>query len=45
MKTIPTGQEVLHEALIVIAGAMLAALVINNVPALKKWFKDRGAIQ
>lgn len=44
MKVIPTGREVLHEAIVVVAGALLAALIINQLPGVKKWLKDKGAI-
>ncbi len=36
-KIIPTFPEVGREALIVIGGAVLAALVISQVPGLKAW--------
>lgn len=34
-KIIPSGPEFLREALIVIGGALIAALVISKIPALK----------
>lgn len=34
-KIIPTGPEVLREAIIVAAGALLAAMVVRNLP--QKW--------
>lgn len=40
MKYLPTVPEVAREALIVIGGALLAALIIGQVPALKKYIKD-----
>lgn len=36
-KIVPTLPEVGREALIVIGGAVLAALVISQVPGLKAW--------
>lgn len=39
MKIMPTFTEVGREALIVIGGAVLAALVISQVPALRDWIK------
>lgn len=37
---IPSGPEVLREALVVIAGALLAALIVGHVPPLKKLIQD-----
>lgn len=39
MKAIPTAPEVIREALIVIAGAALAALVMSQLPGVKAWIK------
>lgn len=39
MKILPTAPEVGREALIVIGGAILAALIVGNVPALRDWIK------
>ena len=36
MKIIPTTPEFLREALIVLGGAIIAALVVSKIPALKK---------
>lgn len=38
---IPTGREVAREAIIVLAGAVLAAFIIGRVPALRAWIKDQ----
>lgn len=39
MKVIPTVPEITREALVVIGGAIVAALVIGQLPALKAWIK------
>lgn len=42
MKTpnfIPTPAEISRETLIVLAGAVLAALIVGNTPALRDWIK------
>jgi len=41
MKTaiIPSGPEFLREAIIVIGGAILAALVLSKIPALKAFIQ------
>lgn len=39
MKLLPTPLEIGREALIVIGGAILAAYIISNVPALQSWIK------
>lgn len=39
MKFIPTPPEVIREALIVIAGAVLAAVVMSQLPGVKAWIK------
>lgn len=36
---IPTSPEIIREALIVIGGALLAALVVGQFPQLKDWIK------
>lgn len=38
---IPAPGEVVREAIIVIAGAALAALVVGQWPELKAWIKER----
>lgn len=35
-----TPGEVAREAVIVLAGALLAAFVVNSVPPLKRYIKD-----
>lgn len=39
----PSTREVIREAIIVLAGATLAALVISRLPGLKKWIKEQWA--
>ena len=41
MKIMPTFTEVGREALIVIGGAVLAALVISQIPSLRDWIKTQ----
>lgn len=43
MKTgmIPAPSEIVREAIIVIAGALLAAFVISKTPTLKKWIQKQ----
>ena len=36
---LPTGPEFIREALIVIGGAVLAALVLSQFPALRTFFQ------
>jgi len=44
MKNIlPTAPSVLREALIVIGGAIIAAAVMGQVPALRDWIKAQWA--
>ena len=43
MKGLPTVSEISREALIVIAGALLAALVMSQFPSVRKWIKDQWA--
>jgi hypothetical protein len=42
VRVIPTGPEVLREAIVVIAGAVLAALVVSQLPALRAWLQQNG---
>ncbi|HNE59162.1 MAG TPA: hypothetical protein PLA33_02630 [Ottowia sp.] len=37
---LPTPAELGRETLIVIGGAVLAALIIGHVPALRDWIKE-----
>lgn len=39
MKVLPTPPEVAREALIVLGGALLAAAIIGQLPALRAWIK------
>lgn len=43
MKLLPTVPEISREALIVIGGAILAALVMSQFPAVRAWIKDQWA--
>lgn len=38
---IPTAPEFVREAIIVLGGAILAALVFQAAPGLRKWVADR----
>lgn len=40
-KFVPSVPEVAREALIVIGGAVLAALVISQVPGLRAWISKQ----
>lgn len=40
---IPTGAQIVREALIVIGGAIIAAAVIGQLPALRDWIKAQWA--
>lgn len=40
---IPGGTEIVREALIVIGGAIIAAFVIGQLPALRDWIKSQWA--
>ncbi len=42
VRVIPTVPEVLREAVIVLAGAALAALLVSQVPALRRWMQANG---
>lgn len=37
---IPSGPEIVREAIIVIVGAALAAFVVRNIPGLRAYIKD-----
>lgn len=39
MKILPTVPEVTREALIVVGGALLAALIVGQLPGVKAWIK------
>lgn len=41
MKIVPTMPEVGRETLTVIAGAILAAWIVGNMPKLKAWMKQQ----
>ncbi len=40
-KMIPAPTDVVREGLIVIGGALLAAMVIGYVPGLRTWIKNQ----
>ena len=40
MKIIPTGPEFLREALIVIGGALIAAIVLSKLPAVRAFIQQ-----
>lgn len=40
-RIIPTAPEVLREALIVIAGAIVAAAAVGAFPQLREWLKQQ----
>ena len=42
-KIIPSVPEVAREAVITVGGAILAALVIGHLPALRDWIKAQWA--
>lgn len=42
-KMIPSAPEIGREAIIVIGGALLAALVVGNLPPLRDWIKKQWA--
>lgn len=39
VRWVPSFPEVTREALIVVGGALLAALIVGNVPAVREWIK------
>ena len=41
MKLLPTVPEVAREALIVIGGALIAALIVGQLPGVKAWIKKQ----
>lgn len=41
MKIIPTAPEIGREALIVLAGALVAAAIIGQFPSVKAWIKKQ----
>lgn len=38
-KIIPSAPEVVREAIIVIAGALLAAMIVGQLPPVRRWIK------
>lgn len=40
---LPTAPVVIREALIVLGGAIIAALVIGQLPSLRDWIKTQWA--
>lgn len=43
MKILPSVPEIGREALIVIGGAILAALVMSQFPSVRAWIKQQWA--
>jgi len=41
VRVIPVPAELAREALIVLGGAVIAALIVGQIPPLKKWIKDQ----
>lgn len=41
MKIVPTLPELSKEALVVIGGALLAALIIGQFPQVRAWIKNQ----
>lgn len=41
-RIVPTAPEVVREAVIVLAGAVLAALIVSQVPSLKRWLQAQS---
>ncbi|MCM3565916.1 hypothetical protein [Hydrogenophaga intermedia] len=37
---LPSGQEVLRESLVLIGGAILAALILSQLPELRAWIAN-----
>lgn len=37
---LPSAPEVLRESLVLIGGAILAALILSQLPALRSWISD-----
>lgn len=38
---LPTVPEVTREAIIVVGGALLAALIVSQLPGVKAWIKEQ----
>lgn len=43
MKILPTAPEIAREALIVVGGAIVAAIIVGQMPALRDWIKRQWA--
>jgi hypothetical protein len=43
MKILPTANDIVREGLIVLGGAILAAVVIGQLPSLRDWIKSQWA--
>lgn len=37
----PSGREIAREAITVMAGALLAALIIGQLPELRRWIQNQ----
>jgi hypothetical protein len=42
-KIVPSWPEVARETLIVLGGALAAAVIIGNLPTVRQWMKDQWA--
>lgn len=40
-KLLPTAPQVMREALIVLGGAIIAAAIVGQFPALRDWIKSK----
>ncbi|MDR7095527.1 hypothetical protein [Hydrogenophaga laconesensis] len=40
MKVLPSAPEVLRESLVLIGGAILAALILQQLPQLRSWISQ-----
>lgn len=39
-RVLPSGPEVLRESLVLIGGAILAALILSQLPELRRWISE-----
>jgi Flp pilus assembly pilin Flp len=45
MKILPTAPQIAREALIVLGGAIVAALIVGQLPGVKAWIKSQWGDQ
>jgi hypothetical protein len=43
MKMVPTGSAVVNQALVLLAGSLLAALIVGQLPGVKAWIREQWA--